>query len=557
MSTRTSVKRRKKLSAQYLAWYIHSLFGLKLTLLLSVVLISGAIAVLDREIDWLIYPEARAEVRSDLPLLNPGEIADHLKAYDPTLSIYYVRTFPERPYLAAIADIDRPDGSWAIVRIDPYTGVIKGELDYQTLGRFFARLHGNLFLPYGRMIVNFTGILVLVSLITGLIALPKFWRYFFRMPRTGNLRTFLGDLHKLIGLWSLWIVLFIGLSGTWWFYQYPLVSELSAPALLSERQNNKPLLQHESMPSSPDFKSGAELLRAAKSAYPDITFTVIEPPEHNADPYSLRGLSGEWLVTEWASNSFYLDPYSGEVLKHSLVEDLSFGHRIDMALSSLHYGNWGYGVAHLPVKIIWFIGGLAMGFLSVSGMLINYKRARKVGKKLKKYVWAGQYLPSINTATGQRNWRIMRPWGGPMGSFKYLNIMLMLGIVIGIPAFFDNTSSVKTEYVFAEKALGPWLISAKATSEDVKKAPIVAGENASLKVSLPYDALEKIKFIYARVNKPRTLRAPGSIIHGPVSAKHVHLPIPKRANSGSELWITAETWDGEFLQTHWPLFPKE
>lgn len=554
MSTKISAQRRKKVSAQYLAWYIHSLFGLKLTLILSVVLISGGLAVLDREIDWLIHPEIRAEALPNQTALNPGEIADKLQAYDPSLSIYYVRTFPEQPYLAALADIDRPDGSWALVWVDPYTGEVNGEIDYSSVGNFIAQLHGDLFLPYGRMIVNFTGVLVLVSLITGLIALPKFWRHFFRLPRTATARVFLGDLHKLIGLWSLWIVLFISLSGTWWFYNYPLVSELSAPQLLDERPS-KPLLEHKDIPPMASFRSGAELVAAAQAAYPDVNFTILQPPEHNADLYTLRGLSSEWLVTRWSSNKVYMNPYTAEIVASDRVSDTSAGQRIDMALSALHYGNWGYGTAILPVKVLWCVGGLAMGFLSVSGMLINYKRASKASKKLKKYIWADKILPALNTEKGQINWRTLRPWGGPMGRFKYLNIVLIAGAIIGAPKFFAGAPSQEGWYIYPEKALGPWTVSAFAKTEDTEQKPIVIGKEASLKVNLSFNAQQNIKFIYARVDKPRTLRAPGVIIHGPVNAKHVHLPIPKRTKATSELWITAETWDGQFFQTHWPLFP--
>ena len=555
MSTKVSAQRRKKVSAQYLAWYIHSLFGLKLTLILSVVLISGGLAVLDREIDWLIHPEMRAEALPNQTALNPGEIADKLQAYDPSLSIYYVRTFPDQPYMAAVADIDRPDGSWALVWVDPYTGEVNGEIDYSSVGNFIAQLHGDLFLPYGRMIVNFTGVLVLVSLITGLIALPKFWRHFFRLPRTATARVFLGDLHKLIGLWSLWIVLFIGLSGTWWFYNYPLVSELSAPPLLEQERPSKPMLKHADISTTGEYKSGAELVKAAQEAYPNIRFKILQPPEHNADVYTLNGLAGEWLVTQWSSNRIYMNPYTAEIVAVDKISDTSAGQRIDMALSTLHYGNWGYGAAILPVKILWCVGGLAMGFLSVSGMLINYKRASKASKKLKKYIWADKTLPVLNTEKGQKNWRIVRPWGGPMGRFKYVNLVMLVGVLIGVPTFFAGAPSQKGWYEYPEQPFGPWTVSAAATTEDPEQAPIVIGETASLKVNLPIEAQQQIKFIYARVNKPRTLRAPGAIVHGPVSSKHVDLPVPKRAKATSELWLTAETWDGQFFQTHWPLFP--
>jgi len=557
----TRDRRRRKVSAQYLAWFIHSFIGLKLTLIMSVILLSGALSVMSEEIDWLIYPEMRVEQQPGQVHLDPGEITDRIKPDYPDLGLYYIETYPDRPYLAAQADFDRPDGSWAKLWINPYTGEVNGELDYLTPGRFLAQLHGSLFLNGpGRMVVNAFGVLVLVSLITGLIAYPKFWRYFFRKPRTGNLRVFLGDLHKLVGLWSLWIVVLMAISGSWWFYKNPLVSEFSAPDPVSPRLS-KPLLDYKDMDTlgdHPRFLPAAEIVQAAKEAYPALEISILRPPEHNADSYTVLGLADEWLVTPWRGNSIYLNPYTAEVTGADLTEQVTFGQRFDMAMGSLHYGNWGYGSAHVPVKLAWFFGGLAMTFLSISGMLINYKRARKASKKLKQYHWLAQRIPLLQSERSQHIWRIVRPWGGPMSGFKYVNVGVLVLMVIGLVGFISTQlEGVSDGHLYQQQALGPWQVSARARPNLPGQAPVKAGANVNLNVYIPIPALEKIKFIYARVGKPRTLRAPGSIIHGPIGAKHVHLPVPARANQKSELWITAQTWDGQVYQASWPLFPVE
>ena len=277
---KTREKRRKKLSAQYIAWLIHSFFGLKLTLALALVLFTGAIAVLAEEIDWLVYPEMRVERQPGQVHLSPGQIVDNIKKSHPDLGVYYVQTYPDRPYLAAQVDFDRPDGSWGKLWINPYTGEINGELDYLTPGRFFGNLHGDLFLGRpGRILVNFTGVLVLLALVTGLIAYPKFWRYFFSKPRTGNLRVFLGDLHKFIGLWSLWIVVCIAISGSWWFYRFPLAFYTDMP-LLVEPMKPKPLLDYDRIPERPKTISVAELVTETEKTYPDLKVHIVRPPEH-------------------------------------------------------------------------------------------------------------------------------------------------------------------------------------------------------------------------------------------------------------------------------------
>lgn len=557
----TREKRRKKLSAQYIAWWIHSLFGLKLTLALSLVLFTGAIAVLAEEIDWLVYPEMRVERQPGQVHLSPGQLADQVKLSHPELSIYYVQIYPDRPYLAAQIDFDRPDGSWGKLWINPYTGAINGELDYLTPGRFFADLHGDLFLGRpGRILVNFTGILVLMALITGLIAYPKFWRYFLFKPRTGNLRVFLGDLHKLVGLWSLWIVLCIGLSGSWWFYHFPLAFYMDMPELVEPRKS-KPLLDYDQIPEQANFMSITELVESTEKTFPGMQINIARPPEHNSDVYTLIGTADEWLLTAWRGNKVFVSPYTGEVIDTDMAADRTIGQRFDGAMGPLHYGNWGTGSGYLPVRFAWFLGGLAMTFLSISGMLIYYKRARKATKKLKQYHWFAQRIPALQSEKSQNAWRILRPFGGPMSGFKYLNILVLVGMCIGFVQFLmfqtAGVFAVPNVHRYPAQSLGPWQISAHIMPGLPGQAPVRAGENTSLNVNIPIDALEQIKFIYARVGKPRTLRAPGSIIHGGVSSKHVHLPVPARANQSSKLWLTAETWDGEFYQTSWPLFPTE
>lgn len=559
--SKTREKRRKLLSSQYLAWFIHSFIGLKLSLVMTLVLLSGALAVLAEEVDWLIYPEMRVERQPGQEHMNPGQIEAAIEPYFPNLGVYYVEVYPDRPYLAAQVDFDRPDGSYGKIWVNPYTGEIQGELDYLTPGRFLSRFHGSLFLDTpGRILVNFFGVLILISLVTGLIAYPKFWRFFLKKPRRGNTRVFLADLHKLVGLWSLWIVLLMAVSGTWWFYQYPLVWYLNAPNPIVPRMP-EPVLSREKMEEltgEPRFLPSEQIIAAAEKIYPELKVTIIQPPEHNAGNYTLRGLMGEWLVPAWSSNYLYMNPYTAEVSAIDKVADATLGQRFDMAMQSLHYGNWGYSAAHIPIKILWCVGGLAMTFLSVSGLLISYKRARKSARKLKKHHWAFNHFSESVTEKQHKIWQIVRPWGGPMSVLKYANILVIVGVVVGFIQFFNTqTSGDNTGYFYADKALGPWMVSARASVDGPGQAPVRPGMRTSLMVNIPFDALDKVKFFHARVGKPRTLRAPGTLISGAQGAKGVSLRIPKRANEKSELWITAETWSGEFYQVSWPLFPVD
>lgn len=553
--TRSIDKKKKKLSQRYLAYLIHNFVGLKLTLLLIVVLLTGAIAVVQQEIDWLIYDEMRAEVQTER--LNPGELLDRLQAAYPNNGLFFFRTSEDYPHLNAFARFIDDNGGWRHAWIDPYSGEVKGDTALLSIGQFIGFLHATLFLPaVGNSVVNALGLMVLISLITGLMTFPKFWRFFFKAPRTGSVRVFLGDLHKLVGLWSLWIVLIIGITGSWWFYQDPFVKYAGAPAIV-EPYPQKPLLSYEDLDSLaqsgvPARKSVAELVDVVQAAYPDLHIKVINPPEHNADPYEIVGSNDEWLVSEWTGQRVMVHPYSGEIVEAFMIDDLTAMQRTDIAMRPLHYGTWATGKSDLIVKIVYLLGGLAMTFLAVSGLVISYKRTRKAAKKVHQHHPLMVRLVHV--------WRIVRPWGGPMGVFKYPNFIAIAGVVMGtgIALTLSDQGTKGSGFLYQQQTLGPWQVSMNAVAGLLEKdlPPIRAGAMTNLNVTLSPEALQEIKFIYARVGKPRTMRAPGTLIHGPVGAKHVHLNIPKRINNNSQLWLTAETWNGEFYQAQWNLMPN-
>ena len=82
-----------------------------------------------------------------------------------------------------------------------------------------AQLHAYLLIPtWGYAIVCSFAFFLLASLVTGLITYRKFWRGFFRKPRRRNLRTLMGDLHRLGGLWSIWFLVIMIDTGLWYFW---------------------------------------------------------------------------------------------------------------------------------------------------------------------------------------------------------------------------------------------------------------------------------------------------------------------------------------------------
>ncbi|MFC3149792.1 PepSY-associated TM helix domain-containing protein [Litoribrevibacter euphylliae] len=553
--TKTKAKRRKKkMTTHRAAFLVHSFIGLKLSLLFSIVLITGAIAVFAEEIDWLFYSEVRVSPVGEK--LNEGEVFDKLKAAMPDVGLSNYITANDREYSAAQALMTLPEGGFKKVWIDPYTGEVQGVTNFLTVGEFFSILHKNLFMPLiGRALVNVFGVLCLIGLISGLLSYRKFWREFFKMPRTNrNLRVFLGDLHKLIGLWSLWFVLIIGVSGSWWFYQNPLVRYDLAPQFLPDRVIEPQLTQQdlEKLGSGiPTPLSSKEIVEAVKEHDPDFVPHLLNPPQHNGQAYTVRGTKHDLLVSKWSS-SYYVHPYTGEIIGKRLAEDYPAISRVDWSMIPLHYGTWGYdGIGDFLVKLVWCVFGFAMSFLAISGMIIFYKRTKSATQKL---------LPKQGfKRTAKRSWFVMRPWGGPMGAFKYLNwlfiAVILIGISIGFKLQSEGTSG--SGYQYNTKTIGNWTLSMNATLGLLEKDldPIQPGRSTTINVFIKEGDPSAIKFMYMKTRKPRTMRAPGSVVHGTVGNQNANLPVPKKLKDNAKLWVTIEDWDGNFYQASWPLMP--
>lgn len=82
---------------------------------------------------------------------------------------------------------------------------------------------------------------------------------------------------------------------------------------------------------------------------------------------------------------------------------------------------------------------------------------------------------------------------------------------------------------------------------------IIGGWMKSYDVQLCKDCFDRIKGMYLRVGKPRSLRAAGVLFGGNPFRLSAALQMPPSTNADSELWITIETWDGEVSHASVPL----
>lgn len=349
-----------------LAFVLHSLFGLKLSLFVGFICLTGTIATVSHEIQWLVDPQLRAtavvgeedwgrmwdavnKARSD------GRI-ESLGSLDRNNEGYFVRN----------ASVSLPSGERVDVRVDPGTGTVTGEATGVSFYSFMRGLHYYLFAPGDApfYIVSSMGVVILLSIITGLIVYKKFWRYFFRMPRwRRGLRTWLGDLHRLAGLWSLWFALIIGATCVWYILEHAGVDfETATPEAPAGGSVVRP----------PDGATVNRWVATARARMPGAAITGIGMPSAPGEPVTIQGQWRAWLVRERA-NAVYIDPASGQVIGARIAHEMGAGERFVHTADPLHFGNF----AGLASKFVWVVFGLILTGMALSGAIIHARRTAR------------------------------------------------------------------------------------------------------------------------------------------------------------------------------------
>lgn len=188
----------------------------------------------------------------------------------------------------------------------------------------------------------------------------RWWQRFFQL-RLGRTKISLwSNLHKFAGLWSLWFVLLMAFTGVWYLFEearYKLGDEKFALV------DAYPLAVHQLPgPGNKGLEKLAvgELIEIARQARPDLDITTIQPDR--AGFFYVIGQSDDVLVRDRA-NKLFINPASGEIEFNQYAEDLNTYWRWSETVDILHFGTF----AGIASKVVWFVFGLVLAGLSLSG----------------------------------------------------------------------------------------------------------------------------------------------------------------------------------------------
>jgi uncharacterized iron-regulated membrane protein len=398
----STIERRK---ASRFWWHVHHWAGLKLSLFLSFIFLTGTLATLSHELDWLLQPSLRVAAASVKGPIAWDRIAAEASRRPGVKQIISI----DRPIASAFAArvmIVRKDGTYGYLHAHPSTGAIQGEGHWVGAARILRNMHRHLNLPtkIGVPIVSALSFLMLVSLGTALIVYKKWWRGFLKPVRFRDARTAWGDVHRLAGLWSLWFAALIALTGVWYF-----VESIAFPAPSPPRAQVAPI----DAPLPEIGKRVAASLSAARIADPELRIEMLIFPTAKVGAFVFQGQRSAILVRPRA-NTIWTDVRSGEVLLTTDARAMTLHQRIGEAADPLHFGTFG----GYWTKLVWFVFGLILTSLSLSGMAIYSLRIARE--------------PGLQTA-------VTRVWRG-MGVWRWLSALLIAASFIMLPALFLLTA---------------------------------------------------------------------------------------------------------------------
>lgn len=340
-------------------WVVHSWVGLKLSLLMAWVLLTGTLAVFSVEMDWLARPALRV-MPQETAQASWGTLATSAQSALPGGQVGTLYA-PIHRWFAAEAMAKDADGTQVRVYLNPYDAQVQGTGQWLSFQRFFREMHRHLLLPakWGIPLVSSLSILILMSLVTGLVSYKKFWRGFLKRPRGGNARRLTGDLHRLGGLWSLWFVALIGLTSLWY-----LVESLGGDAPFTRA----PKVAEVALPPI-DAAAIDRHAATAQSAYPSLRIRELRLPGEAGEPVGFFGQADALLVRD-RTNGVFIDPAHGRVVQVVKGEQLNAHQRISEMSDPLHFGTFG----GMTTKILWFVCGAILTALAVTGAMIYSMR---------------------------------------------------------------------------------------------------------------------------------------------------------------------------------------
>jgi len=415
-------KRRPWLSSHFVQAMLagHSALGLAFAALIFVVCFSGTLSVF--LYDLQIWEQPKAPRAATLtPRAAQAAIVNGYKQAIADKSDHDLR-------LVAPGAIT----SRAMLRYHDHETGVSGTWIVDADGRLAARLaapwtdflqslHIYLHLPrtWGMFLVGLTGVTLLSSLISGLLAHPRIFKDAFALRWGGSRRLQEADVHNRLGVWGLPFHVAVSLTGALLGLSSVIVGVLALAAYDGNRDKALQTLlgprasEDQTAAPLPDVEAMIQSILREQPAAQLVMITV----QHAAKAGQVVNL-GMRSPGHLALANDYFFKGDGTPLGESGYVTGSVGRRILGMIQPLHFGWFG----GLPIKIAYGVLGLALSIVTHTGVTIWLARRRDKGRP---------------AAVWERIWPALA-WSQPLGLACAATAGLLVGGSAIAPSFFGT-----------------------------------------------------------------------------------------------------------------------
>ncbi|MFT6437649.1 MAG: putative iron-regulated membrane protein [Candidatus Azotimanducaceae bacterium] len=334
---------------------------------MTLVIATGTFAVIADELDWLLHSEMRSSSGNEM--VSWGTMEDAVRAYAPYDTFLNLSAGEDDYFNYRALMINSAQKTYYLF-VDQFTGEITGTTSSLTVQRFLRDLHRYLFMPsiIGLPLVTSMAVILLISLYTGLKTTRNWRTIATRIRLNKGTRVAVGDFHKAIGLWGSWFLVLIVITSFWYFAELSFAVnrisfEPSRPGISADRAAEYgPAVR---------LANADELVRSAQTAMPGFIPTQIQFSTRGTLAATVLGRMKDPVVRQRA-NRVFIDPFDASVIWAQRSNEIGWVAYINELADPLHFGSFG----KLTTKIIWFLFGLGLLAMSLSGVYLTWQRVK-------------------------------------------------------------------------------------------------------------------------------------------------------------------------------------
>ena len=296
---------------------------------MSFVLVTGTLATISTELDWVANSASRVYRLSETKNYDWVSLYVNAQGAYPDAELLSISASADPWFAVVVVAADENRERFRIF-LDPETNEVQGEGRWYNWQRFFRQTHRHLMLPIkvGVTIVGLLSVPLFIAFCSGTVIYQKWWRRFFVNPLSNakscssddrsinSARRLWGNIHRWLAVWSLWFILLIASTGIWYLVEQQGLQVNYAPIETADTE------APERDDSTLDPAALSDMTSQAARLYPELDITNILLPYGDDRLVRVQGQSRAILVRDRA-NQIAFDTRTGKHVNTRKGIDLS------------------------------------------------------------------------------------------------------------------------------------------------------------------------------------------------------------------------------------------